>query len=111
MTDITYVGRSEGDYFDLFHYIADGDRPVMELLVDPDCNIWIAGVTGLSIPQDTGFRVHRHRDPELEEHGIDTEHVCMASLVVRTELNIIDWLARVYVPVQGGVIAEPETGR
>lgn len=98
MDDITYVGQSEGNYFTLYHYLADGGRPVMEILVDPDNEIWIAGVTGLSIPQRTGFHVHRHRDHELEEFGIDTEHICIGSLNVVTSLHIIDFMARVYAP-------------
>lgn len=96
--DVTYVGKSEGDYFELFHYLADGDRPVLEILVDPESRVWIAGVTGLSIPQDTGKKVHRHRDEELEAHGIDTEHVCTGGITIITALNIVDWMARVYCP-------------
>ena len=87
MPDITYVGSSEGDYFELFHLLADGNsdgtnrRPVLEILISPDNKIWIAGVEGHGngIPQETKGEVHRHTDAVLAaELGYDNAtHVCM----------------------------------
>jgi hypothetical protein len=98
--DITYVGKSEGDYFDLFHFMADGDRPVLEILVSPDNKIWVAGMTGLSIPQETKGTVHRHKDDEFEAVGIDTEHVCLGSIAGYVVPRIATLMARVYCPAQ-----------
>ena len=99
MMCITYVGRSGGDYFDLFHVLSEDDeRPVLEILVSPDNVIWIAGVTGLSVPRETDGRVHRHRDAQLEEHGIDTEYVCLGSVAAFVRPRIAELMARVYVP-------------
>jgi hypothetical protein len=106
--DMMYVGRSEGDYFEVFHYLADdqskerdgsGNRPVLEILVCPENKIWIAGVNGLSIPQETNGRAHRHIDPQLEDAGIDTEHVCIASIIKYIVPRAATMMARVYCPV------------
>lgn len=98
--DITYVGKSEGDYFDLFHYLSDGNRPVMEILVSPDNVIWIAGTGGygVGVPQETKGVVHRHTDDELEAVGIDTEYVCLGAIAAYVVPRIATLMARVYCP-------------
>lgn len=107
MPDITYVGRSEGDYFELFHLMADGEtgtglyrRPVLEILVDPTNSIWIAGVGGYGVlvPQITDGRAHRHQDEEFEALGIDTNHVCLGSIVAYIIPRVATFMARVYCP-------------
>lgn len=111
MPDITYVGKSEGDFFELFHMLADDiseardgseRRPVMEILIDPNDNIWISGVDGygVPVPQMTHGKVHRHTDPELEEAGIDTEHVCQGAIAAYVVPRIATLMARVYCPRQ-----------
>jgi len=94
---VSYVGKSEGDYFDLYHVVVE-DRPVLEILIDPEHYVWIAGMTGLSVPQQTGVRIHTHTDPEFEAAGIDTEMICFGGLVALAHLHGITWMARVYVP-------------
>lgn len=106
MPDITYVGKSEGDYFDLFHLLADGDangdnrRPVLEILVSPDDKIWIAGVDGHGngIPQETNGEVHRHTDDQLEAAGIDTQYVCLGAVASYVVPRIATLMGRVYCP-------------
>lgn len=98
--DITYVGKSDGDYFELFHFLADGGRPVLEILVDPEDKIWISGVTGLTIPQVTNGEVHRHKDDEFEAVGIDTQHVCLGAIAAYVVPRVATLMARVYVPAQ-----------
>lgn len=106
MPDITYVGKSEGDYFELFHLMADGAsdgsnrRPVMEVLVSPDDKIWISGVDGYGVivPQETKGTVHRHKDDELEAAGVDTEHVCLGAVMAYVVPRIATLMARVYCP-------------
>lgn len=98
--DITYVGKSNGDYFEVFHYLADGDRPVMEILVCPDDKIWISATNGLSIPQETKGAVHRHVDEQLEAAGIDTEYVCLGAIAAYVVPRIGTLMARVYCPQQ-----------
>lgn len=98
--DITYVGESDGDYFSLFHLLADGDRPVLEILVDPYDQLWVAGMTGLSIPQQTAGTVHRHCDESLAEAiGRDNAtHICLGSIAAYVRPRVVDLLARVYCP-------------
>ena len=107
MPDITYVGKSDGDYFDLYHMLADGDsdgqnrRPVMEILVDPENHIWVCGINGLSIPQVTKGKVHRHTDPELAPIiGDDNAtEVCLGSIAQYVVPRIATLMARVYCPL------------
>jgi hypothetical protein len=105
--DITYVGKSDGDYFDMFHYLADDQsekrdgsqrRPVMEILVDPTDSIWVCGVNGLSIPQPTKGTVHRHTDEQFEAAGIDASYVCLGSVAAYVVPRIATLMARVYCP-------------
>lgn len=106
MPDITYAGKSEGDYFDLFHLMADGSsdgenrRPVLEILISPDDKIWIAGVDGygVMVPQETNGKVHRHTDEEFEAKGIDTEYVCLGAVAGYIVPRIATMMARVYCP-------------
>ena len=106
MPDITYVGKSDGDYFDLYHLLADGDsngqnrRPVMEILIDPFDQIWVCGVNGLSIPQVTKGKVHRHTDHELAEAiGDDNAtEICLGAVVNYVHPRIATLMARVYCP-------------
>jgi len=109
--DITYVGRSEGDYFDLYHFLADGQRPVLEILIDPANAIWVAGVTGLSVPQVTKGQVHRHTDEELAaaigEDNATT--ICLGSIAAYVVPRIATLMARVYCPVTENV-KESENG-
>jgi len=100
MADITYVGKSEGDYFELFHYLADGNRPVLEILVSPDDKIWISGVDGHGngIPQETKGEAHRHTDDELEAVGIDTKYVCLGAVAAYVVPRIATLMGRVYCP-------------
>lgn len=106
MPDITYVGKSEGDYFELFHLLADGDasgsgrRPVMEVLVDPEDKIWVSGVAGygVTVPQETKGTVHRHTDEELEAAGIDSQHVCLGAVMSYVVPRVATLMARVYCP-------------
>jgi hypothetical protein len=99
VVDITYVGKSDGDYFDLFHVIVDG-RPVMEILVCPENTVWVAGVSGfgVAVPQQTAGVVHRHRDEWFEQNGIDSEHVCLGSIRAFVVPRIASLMARVYCP-------------
>jgi len=98
--DITYVGKSEGDYFDLYHYLSDGGRPVMEILVSPDDKIWVAGCGGFGqgVPQETKGTIHRHTDEQLEAVGIDTAYVCLGSVAAYVVPRIATLMARVYCP-------------
>lgn len=105
MPDITYVGKSEGDYFDLFHLLADGTdestrRPVMEICISPDNEIYVSGVNGYGVlvPMLTKGKVHRHTDAELEQAGIDTEYVCLGSVMAYVKPRIATLMARVYCP-------------
>lgn len=100
MPDITYVGKSDGDYFDLFHYLSDGNRPVLEILVSPDNEIYVAGVGGYGqlVPQLTKGTVHRHTDEQLEQAGIDTEYVCLGAVASYVVPRIATLMARVYCP-------------
>ena len=100
MSDITYVGKSDGDYFDLFHYMSDGNRPVLEILVDPSDKIWVSGVGGygVAVPQETKGQAHRHTDEQLEAAGIDTEHVCLGAIAAYVQPRIATLMARVYCP-------------
>lgn len=93
--DVTYVGKSEGDYFDLFHFLADGDRPVLEVLVDPYDQIWICGVTGLSIPQVTLGKTHRHSIVD----GVEPV-ICLKSVATYVVPRIATLMARVYCPAK-----------
>ena len=100
------MGRSEGDYFELFHYLADGDRPVLEILVDPDMRIWVAAVTGLSVPQVTDGLTHRHVDAEFEALGIDTTYTCLGGIAAYVRPRIADLMARVYCPASQTTLRE-----
>lgn len=100
--DITYVGKSEGDYFDLYHLLSDGDRPVLEVLVDPDNAIWVCGMNGLSVPQVTNGKAHRHEiAPGLEPM------ICLKSVAQYIVPRGVTMMARVYFPAP--VESESET--
>lgn len=110
MPDITYVGKSDGDYFELFHLLADGTngenrRPVLEIAVSPDDKIWVAGVGGygVGVPQETKGVVHRHKDEGFEDLGIDTEHVCLGSVMAYVVPRVATLMARVYCPATSKV--------
>lgn len=109
MPDITYVGKSEGDYFDLYHLLADDQspkrdgserRPVLEVLVCPENKIWVAGVTGLSVPQETHGRVHRHTDAELAKHigEANATEICLGAVAAYVIPRAVTLMARVYCP-------------
>lgn len=116
MPDITWVGKSEGDYFDLYHLLADGDsdghnrRPVLEVLVSPDNKIWIAGCAGygVPVPQETNGKVHRHVDAVLAEHiGEDNAtEICIGSVAQYVLPRIATLMARVYCPATEKAQAE-----
>jgi len=93
--DLTYVGKSAGDYFDLFHFLADGNRPVLEVLVDPEDTIWICGVNGLSIPQETKGKAHRHEIVEGVE-GV----ICLKAVATYVIPRAPALMARVYCPIE-----------
>lgn len=103
--DVTYVGESDGDYFSLYHMLADGGRPVMEILVDPDDQIWICGTTGLSIPQQTVGTAHRHRDDDLAPiiGEVNATTICLGSIMAYVRPRALDLMARVYCPVNDNV--------
>jgi hypothetical protein len=98
--DVTYVGKSDGDYFDLFHYLDGEGEPVLEIAVCPDMKIWIAGVRGfgVAVPQETSGRAHRHRDEWFEKNGIDTSYVCLGSIAAYVKPRIATLMGRVYCP-------------
>jgi hypothetical protein len=93
--DITYVGKSDGDYFDLYHFLADGNRALLEILVSPDMSIWIAGVGGfgIAVPQLTKGVAHSHSIVE----GIEPV-VCLKSVAGYVIPRISTLMGRVYVP-------------
>lgn len=111
MPDITYAGQSDGGTFELFHLMADGDsdgqnrRPVLEILVDAEDKIWVAGVPSATVglpatlPQVTKGTVHRHTDEQLEVAGIDTSYVCLGAVAAYVVPRIATLMARVYCPV------------
>jgi hypothetical protein len=99
--DMTYVGESEGGTFDLFHFLSDGNRPVLEILVSKEDNsIWVAGIDTTyiltTLPQRTKGVAHRH---PLETDGVTFgEYVCMESVLVYILPRIVTMMARVYCP-------------
>lgn len=106
MPDITYVGKSEGESFDLFHYLADGNRPVLEILVDSDDKIWIAAVPTeygpllATLPQQTKGEAHRHTDEQLAQ-AIGFENattICIGAIAAYVVPRIATLMARVYCP-------------
>lgn len=122
-----YVGKSDGDFFDVFEYLADGksdgtqSRPVLEVLVAPDDKIWVAGVTTanglpLHVPQETNGRVHRHPLDELDDETAfmlnvsdsvePTSGICVASLYVYVYPRLATLMGRVYCPVKPPLVAD-----
>lgn len=97
--DITYVGESDGGSFELFHYLADGNRPVMEILIDREDKIWISKV-GEGVPQITKGEVHRHTDEELGEFlgKENVSFVCLGAIAAYVVPRIDTLMARVYCP-------------
>lgn len=91
--DLTYVGKSDGDYFELFHFLADGNRPVLEVLVAPDDIIWVSGVHGMMMPQSTKGKAHRHAPAE----GLEPV-ICLKSLALYVAPRIATLMGRVYCP-------------
>ena len=108
MPDITYVGKSEGESFDLFYLMADGGRPVLEILVDSDNKIWVAAVpTGYgsllaTLPQQTKGEAHRHTDEQLAEAiGYDNAtEICLGAIAAYVVPRIATLMARVYCPME-----------
>jgi hypothetical protein len=101
--DLTYEGKSAKGEFELFHLLSDGNRPVLELLVDGEDAIWVAPVdTTLvsGVPQKTKGVVHRHTDADLEASGIDSAHVCLGALAAYVIPRATTLMARVYCPAQ-----------
>lgn len=97
--DITYVGTSGGGSFELYHFLADGNRPVLEILVDRDDKIWICKI-GEDMPQVTKGEVHRHLNEELAPViGVENAtEVCLGSIAAYVVPRIATLMARVYCP-------------
>jgi hypothetical protein len=114
MPDITYAGKSEGDAFDLYHLMADGDsdgqnrRPVLEILVDSDDHIWVAAIPTVygpllaTLPQQTKGKVHRHTDHELAAAiGEDNAtEICLGAVAAYVLPRVATLMARVYCPAK-----------
>jgi hypothetical protein len=99
--DITYV-RQDGN-FEVFHYLADGNRPVLNILVDTLDQIWIAAVEPplnyvTNTPQLTKGVAHRHTDEVLQTMGVTLETVCLQSIAAYIVPRIGTMMARVYCP-------------
>lgn len=97
--DLTYAGEKNG--FELFHLLSDGDRPVLEVLIDQEDAVWVAATdTTLvtALPQRTKGVVHRHTDADLEALGIDSKHVCLGAVAAYVVPRAVTLMARVYCP-------------
>ena len=99
--DLTYVGKADKGEFERYHLLADGDRPVLEVLIDSSDAIWIAATDTTfvsALPQQTKGVVHRHTDANLEAIGIDTELVCLGAIAAYVVPRAVTLMARVYCP-------------
>ena len=104
MDNITYVGKGE-NAADLFHCIADGNRPVMTIAVDIHDCIWIGPVNAKpSQMQKTKGVVHRHPLDESDEIlsqailGVPATDVCSGSIAQYIVPRTATMMARVYCP-------------
>lgn len=117
-----YVGKSEGDVFALFHYCADGksdgshSRPVLEVLVDDEDQIWVAAIPTKftpflgTMPQRTNGSAHRHPLNQLDvETAMDlsitgyvepTTGICVASVLAYVHPRLATLMGRVYCPAK-----------
>ena len=103
--NLTYVGKDESDN-DLFHYLADGNRPVMVIAVQPhNDSVWIGPVDakGWQMQKTKGV-VHRHPLDESDEIlsqailGVSATDVCVGSIMQYILPRIATMMARVYCP-------------
>lgn len=95
--DITYEGVSQG--WEKFYFRADGDRPVLEILIPGNDRIYVASVKdGDPVVYETMGMVHRHTDEALEAAGIDTQYICLGSVKSYVVPRIATLMARVYCP-------------
>lgn len=122
MEGLHYAGESDGGSFHLFHYLADGksdgtdSRPVLEVLVDSDDRIWVAGIATddapllVTLPQRTNGSVHRHPLGELDDETAvmlnvtgsvePVSGICVSSVYAYVYPRIATLMARVYCPAQ-----------
>jgi hypothetical protein len=108
--DIVYVDEIRDDLTGMsiwsrFHYLDDGLRPIMEILVDWKGNIWVAGIdTEIThdsvLPVLTKGMTHRHVDDALaKELGEENaSEVCRDGLITYVLPRIATLMARCYVP-------------
>jgi hypothetical protein len=104
MDGLEYVGKGENNS-DIFHCIADGNRPVLEIAVDVQDNIWIGrvGVSGFQMQMTKG-KIHRHPLDESDEIlsqaliGEPPTDVCVDSIAQYIVPRIATMMARVYCP-------------
>lgn len=105
--NITYVGANGSDH--LFHFLADGDRPVLEIYVDenaasnsdkPNLPIRINGV-GHPLDNVQVTKGLTHAEPvhavKDGQDGIEL-HICVGCLASYVLPRIVTLMARVYVP-------------
>jgi hypothetical protein len=106
--DLTYVGMSDEGY-EQFHLLADGNRPVLNVMIDATDAIWVSALddgVAINVPQRTKGVVHRHTDADLEASGIDSSHVCLGAVASYVVPRAVTLMARVYCPVQTQEVSE-----
>lgn len=106
--DLTYVGMSDEGY-EQFHLLADGNRPVLNVMIDATDAIWVSALddgVAINVPQRTKGVVHRHTDAYLEAEGIDSSHVCLGAVASYVVPRAVTLMARVYCPVQTQEVSE-----
>lgn len=103
--DIVYVGASGTDH--LIHFLADGDRPILEIYVDEKdvvdeqdgqqmLRIRINGI-GRPLDDIQPTRGTTHTLAKIDENGVETR-ICVTCLARYIVPRIATMLARVYVP-------------
>lgn len=102
--NLTYVGKGENDV-DLFHFLADGDRPVLTICVAHDDTIWVGPVDCKNWDlQKTKGVIHRHPLDESDEIlsqailGVPATNVCSGAIAQYILPRIATMMARVYCP-------------
>ena len=106
--DLTYVGMSDEGY-EQFHLLADGDRPVLNVMIDATDVIWVSALddgVAINVPQRTKGVVHRHTDAYLEAEEIDSSHVCLGAVMSYVLPRAVTLMARVYCPAQAQEVSE-----
>ena len=102
--NLTYAGKDNENNSDIFHFLADGNRPVLQIVVDSQDRMWIGPVKCLGWEmQLTKGTVHRHPTDEADEilanaMNLPVTDICMDAVVNYIVPRIATMMARVYCP-------------